>query len=82
MEPSETSSVGNEQPTSAPAATVSSGTAKKTPNDVNKQERIERYIRMTIQNQAESLIARNNASNVSPGYQCSLNCFLNVGFDH
>ena len=51
-----------EQPASASAVPVSR--PGKTPNDVKKQERIERYVRMTIQNQAESLLARNNATNV------------------
>ncbi len=36
----------------------------ETSNDVDKQERIERYVRMTIQNQAESMLAR-NSENVS-----------------
>jgi len=51
-----------DQPASGAATPVSR--TGKTPNDVRKQERIERYVRMTIQNQAESLIARNNASSV------------------
>lgn len=35
---------------------VSTASIGETPNDVDKQERIERYVRMTIQNQAESML--------------------------
>ena len=64
MDPTEASSVNGEQPTPAAAPVIPGVNLSKTPSDVNKQERIERYIRMTIQNQAECLLARNNASNV------------------
>lgn len=47
---------------------VSGSNQGKTPNNVDKLERIERYVRMTIQNQAESMLARNNVSNVSFTY--------------
>lgn len=33
-------------------------------HDVDKQERIERYVRMTIQNQAESRLAQSNSDTV------------------
>ena len=42
---------------------LSSGPGESS-HDVDKQERIERYVRMTIQNQAESRLAQNSADNM------------------
>ena len=42
--------------------------SSETSHDVDKQERIERYVRMTIQNQAETRLARNNTDTVSLSY--------------
>ena len=54
-------------PLSADAAedsTLPSG-AGESSHDVDKQERIKRYVRMTIQNQAESRLAQNSAEQVT-----------------
>lgn len=44
----------------------------ETSHDVDKQERIERYVRMTIQNHAESRLAQNNADMVGAEFRTIL----------
>lgn len=55
----------------------------ETSHDVDKQERIERYVRMTIQNQAETRLARSNTDTVSLPYPPAiLNTVTRVSYSY
>ena len=46
------------------ASSVMKSSPGESSHDVDKQERIERYVRMTIQNHAESRLAKNDPDSV------------------
>lgn len=50
---------GNGLPGSS--STLPIGGSGESPHDVDKQERIERFVRMSIQNQAESMLAQTSS---------------------